>query len=66
MANAPLGHVRAMASRKRLSYTITTKLQAMALAETLSKEAAARKFQVDLKRIHEWCQQKDSFMEMNK
>ena len=35
MANAPHGHARAMASRKHLSYAVTTKLQAVELAERL-------------------------------
>ena len=66
MANAPCGHTHAMASRKHLSYTIATKLQAVELAKRLSKEAAARQFKVDLKKTREWCQHKDSLAEMNK
>ena len=38
----------------------------MELAERLSKEEAPRQFKMDLKRIREWCQQKDSLVEMNK
>ena len=43
-----------------------TKLQAMDLAETPSKEVAARQFKVDPKRTREWCQQKHSLVDMNK
>ena len=55
-----------MASHKCLSYTIATKLQVVQLAGRPSKEAAARQFKVDPKRTHEWCQQEDSLVEMNK
>ena len=51
MINAPHGCAHAIASHKRLSYTITTKLQLVELAEIFSKEAAARQFKMDLKRI---------------
>ena len=55
-----------MASHKHLSCTIATKIQAVELEERLFKEAAARHFKVDLKRICEWCQQEHSLVEMNK
>ena len=40
------------------TYSINTKLEAIAYAESNGKEAAARKFRVDAKRIREWCQKK--------
>ena len=67
MGNTPRGRARAMASRKRLFYTIVTNFQAVELTERPSKEAAARQFKVDPKRTREWCQQKiDSLVEINK
>ena len=36
------------------AYTVSTKLQAVAVAERSSKEAAARHFSVDPHRIREW------------
>lgn len=39
--------------KKRHSYSISTKLEAIAYAESNGKEAAARKFRVDAKRIRE-------------
>ena len=66
MANAPCGSAHAMASRKLLSYTIATKLQAVELSKRPSKEAAARQFKVDPKRNCEWCYLKDYLVEMNK
>ena len=47
--------------KKRHSYSISTKLEAIAYAESNSKEAATRKFCVDAKRIREWCQKKAEF-----
>ena len=44
--------------KKGHSYSISTKLEAIAYAESNGKEAAARKFRVDAKRIREWCQKK--------
>ena len=44
--------------KKRHSYSVSTKLEAIAYAESNGKEAAARKFHVDAKRIREWCQKK--------
>ena len=43
---------------KRKAYMVTTKLQAMKVAENTSKEAATRQFAVDLQRIREWCAKK--------
>ena len=37
---------------------MATKLQAVEVAEKTSKEAAARQFGVDPRRIREWCSQK--------
>ena len=51
-----------LAERKHKSYPLTMKLEAIKCAETpgMSKEATARKFGVDPKRIREWCKQKKS------
>ena len=44
-------HVFAMA---RSSYDVAFKLKAIAAAEGGSKQAAARQFKVDAKRVREW------------
>ena len=44
--------------RKRCSYDLSFKLKAIMSAEKTSKEAAARQFGVDARRIREWCGQK--------
>ena len=44
---------------KRKAYTISTKLQAVAVAEKTPKEAVAMQFSVDARRIHKQCAQKD-------
>ena len=49
---------------KRKAYTVTTKLQAVEVAEKTSK--AARPFAVDPRRIHEWCAQKHALEKMKK
>lgn len=41
--------------KKRMSYDLETKLEAINHAELYSKRAAARKYGVDTKRIREWC-----------
>lgn len=41
--------------KKRMSYDLETKLEAVHHAELYSKRAAARKYGVDTKRIREWC-----------
>lgn len=46
--------------KKRHSYSISTKLEAIAYAESNGKEAAARKFRGDAKRIREWCKRRRS------
>jgi transposase-like protein len=43
--------------KKRKTYDIHFKLQAIEFAKENSKEAASRRFQVNSKRIHEWCKQ---------
>ena len=48
-----------MSGKKRKSYDASYKLKAVERAETPSKEAAARQFRVDSKRIRVWCSQKD-------
>ena len=53
-------HVALAMATKRKAYTVTTKLQAVEVAEKTSKEAAARQFGVDPRRIREWCAQKDA------
>ena len=57
--------VRVMSKRKR-SYDTATKLQAVEVAEKKSKEAAARQFSVDPRRIREWCAQKEKLLELKK
>lgn len=44
--------------RKRNSYDMKTKLEAVGFAESNGKRAAARKFGVEVKRIREWCSKK--------
>ena len=49
-SNSPSGK-----GKKRMSYDLETKLEAINHAELHSKRAAARKYGVDTKRIREWC-----------
>ena len=51
MANTLHGRMRVMVSRKHLSYTTVTKLQAVEVEERLFKEAVARQFQLDQKKF---------------
>ena len=51
---------------KHKSYSISFKLKAIETAEKKSKEAAAREFAVNPKRIREWCSQKDKLVAMRK
>ena len=51
---------------KRKSYTMTTKLQAVEVAEKTLEEAAARQFGVDPRRIREWCTHKDALEKAKK
>ena len=53
-------------AQKRKSFDLTYKLNAVASAEKKSKEAAAREFGVDAKRIREWCSQKEKLVAMKK
>ena len=53
-------------AKRKASYNITFKLKAVKFAEEHSKEGSARHFNVDTKRIREWCKQKDSFTEQKK
>ena len=48
--------------RKRCSYDLSFKLKAIESAEKTSKEAAARQFGVDARRIRERCGQKTKLM----
>ena len=50
---------QATTPRKRRYYCLNVKLEAVEFAENNSKEAAARKYGVDSKRIREWCQKKE-------
>ena len=50
--------------KKRYSYDVQTKLEAIAFAEEHGKEASARKFRVDTKRIREWCQKKSELIDL--
>ena len=51
---------------KRKAYTVGMKLQAVMVAERSWKEAAARQFSVDPRRIREWCAQKDCLEKVKK
>lgn len=51
---------------KHCSYSVTTKLKAVEIAEKVSKESAARQFKVDPKRIREWCKQKEALVQLTK
>ena len=42
-------------AKKRKSYTVAFKLEVVDYARKTSREAAARHFAVDGKRIREWC-----------
>lgn len=44
--------------KKRNSYDLKTKLEAVGFSESNGKRAAARKFGVEVKRIREWCSKK--------
>jgi len=44
--------------KKRNSYDMITKLEAVAYSELKGKRAAARKFGVEVKRVREWCSKK--------
>ena len=49
---------------ERAAYDISLKLRAVEHAEKTMKEAAVRQFGVDVKRIREWCSQKDQLLSM--
>ena len=51
---------------KQKSYDAVFKLKAIEVAEKKCKEAMARKFKVDLKRIREWCKKKKEVNEFTK
>ena len=53
-------------AQKRKSFDLTYKLNVVAIAVKKSKEAAAREFGVDGKRIREWCSQKEKLVAMKK
>ena len=42
------------------------KLKAIAAAEAESKQAAARQFKVDARRVREWCSQKEKLTALKK
>ena len=44
------------------SFTISFKLHAVESAERTSKSRAAKKFNVDVRRVREWCKQKDQLL----
>ena len=50
--------------QKIKSYDIAFKLKAIDSAEKTSKEAAAREYNVDPKRVPEWCCKKDELVAM--
>ena len=43
----------------RRNFTISFKVRAVEAAEKTSKSKAARDFNVDVRRVREWCKQKD-------
>ena len=49
--------VRQKRRMSRKCYDVSFKLKAIAVAKEKSKEAAAREYKVDPKRIREWCSQ---------
>ena len=53
-------------AQKRKSFDLTYKLNTVANAEKKSKEAAARKFGVDAKKIREWCSHKEKLVAVKK
>ena len=53
-------------SRKRKSFNTLYKLKAIECAEKSSKEAAAREFGVDAKRIRVCCSQKEQLIALKK
>ena len=55
-----------MFAMARSSYDVAFKLKAIAAAEGGSKQAAARQFKVDAKRVREWCSQKEKLTAMKK
>ena len=50
----------------RKCYDVAFKLRAVAVAEAQSKEAAAREFKADARRIREWCSQKEKLTALKK
>ena len=52
-------HVQAMAETHR-SFNISFKFHAVELAETMSKSRATKEFNVDVRRVREWCNWKVS------
>ena len=55
-----------MSAKRKRSYDVAMKLQAVDVAETTSKEAAAKQFGVDSRRIREWCAQKEKLVVLKK
>ena len=55
---APSTSTVASPVQNRKSYNNATKLDAIAYAEKISKEAAARKYNVAPKTIRDWCKRK--------
>ena len=51
---------------KRKCYDVSFKLRAVEVAESKSKEAASREYNVDSKRIREWCSQKEQLLSLKK
>ena len=47
-------------------YDASFKLRAVEVAESKSKEAASREYNVDSKRIREWCSQKEQLLSLKK
>ena len=49
---------------KKRSFSMSLKYEAIEYAETQSNRAAAKKYKVDVKRIREWRQKKESIQEL--
>ena len=49
---------------KRQNYDMSFKLEAIEYAERVSNNVAAKKYKVDVKRIHEWRKNKQSIAEL--
>ena len=58
-SNGLVSKMNSKPENKKRSYEVNFKLQAIQYAKENSKDAAARTFKVDQKRIREWCKQEN-------